>query len=134
MLAIKLRRIGKKHQAAFRVIVSEKRSKIDGRYVDNIGWLNPKTKEFDVKKEKAEYWIKNGAVPTDTVHNLFVKAGVLEGPKISVHKKKKGGAEEPAKIEVSAEKPAEAVAEEKKEEVKEEAKEEIQEAPESENK
>jgi small subunit ribosomal protein S16 len=129
MLAIKLRRIGKKHQAAFRVIVSEKRSKIDGRYVDNIGWLNPKSKEFDVKKEKAEYWIKNGAVPTDTVHNLFVKAGILQGPKINVHKKKKGGGEEPAKAEALAEKPAEAVSEEK-----EEKKEEVQEAPEAENK
>jgi small subunit ribosomal protein S16 len=97
MLAIKLRRIGKKHQAAFRVIVSEKRSKVDGRYVDNIGWLNPKTKEFDIKKEKAQHWIKNGAQPTDTVHNLFVKAGVIEGPKISVHKKKKSDGKTPEK-------------------------------------
>lgn len=89
MLAIKLRRIGKKHQASFRIIVSEKRSRVDGRYVDNIGWLNPNNKEFDVKKEKALHWLKNGAQPTDTVHNLFIRAGVIEGPKISVHKKKK---------------------------------------------
>lgn len=103
MLAIKLRRIGKKHQASFRIIVSEKRSKVDGRYVDNIGWLNPNNKEFDVKKEKALHWLKNGAQPTDTVHNLFVRAGVIEGLKISVHKKKKikeGSAEKSEKKEV----------------------------------
>jgi small subunit ribosomal protein S16 len=144
MLAIKLRRIGKKHQAAFRIIVSEKRSKIDGRYVDNIGWLNPKTKEFDIKKEKAEYWIKSGACPTNTVHNLFIKAGVIQGPKISVHKKKKGGNEEPAKTEAKAEikeegekpaeaaAPAEAIAEEIiSEEKQEEKKEEVQESSEN---
>ncbi len=89
MLAIKLRRIGKKHQAAFRIIVSEKRSKVDGRYTDNIGWLNPNSKEFNIKKEKAQYWLKNGAQPTDTVYNLFIKAGIIEGRKKSVHKKKK---------------------------------------------
>jgi len=129
MLAIKLRRIGKKHQASFRIIVSEKRSKIDGRYVDNIGWLNPGNKEFDIKKEKAQYWMKNGAQPTDTVYNLFVKAGIVEGPKRSVHKKKKvkeGASEAPkaagenAKVEESpeAEKPEEAKQPEEKEEVK----------------
>ena len=119
MLAIKLRRIGKKHQASFRIVVIEKRSKVDGRYTDNIGWLNPNNKEFNIKKEKALHWLKNGAQPTDTVHNLFIKAGVIEGKKISVHKKKKVK-EGKAEAEKVNEKVKEAEPKEKKEEKKEE--------------
>ncbi len=89
MLTIKLRRIGKKHQASFRIIVSEKRSKLDGRYVEDLGWLNPRNDEVKVNNERAEYWLKNGAQPTDTVHNLLVKIGLIKGPKRAVHAKSK---------------------------------------------
>lgn len=89
MLAIKLKRVGKKHQASFRIIIAEKRSKLDGRYVEDVGWLNPRTNEFNVKNERVEYWLKNGAQPTDTVHNLLVKAGLFKGPKKAVHAKAK---------------------------------------------
>ncbi len=89
MLAIKLKRIGKKHQASFRVIVAEKRSKMQGRYVEDLGWLNPRSKEFNIKKERALYWLKNGAQPTDTVYNLLIKSKIMSGLKRPVHKKKK---------------------------------------------
>lgn len=89
MLAIKFRRIGKKHQASFRVIVTEKRSKLQGRYVEDIGWWNPHADKFEIKKERAGYWIKTGAQPTDSVFNLLVSAGVIAGPKKPVHKKSK---------------------------------------------
>ncbi|MBI3638641.1 30S ribosomal protein S16 [Candidatus Wolfebacteria bacterium] len=89
MLAIKLKRIGKKHQPSFRIVVAEKRSKLEGRYVDDLGWLNPRSKEFIVNKERVSYWIKNGAQPTDSAHNLLVKSGAISGPKRPVHKKKK---------------------------------------------
>ena len=89
MLAIKLKRIGKKHQPSFRVIVSEKRSRLQGRYIDDLGWLNPLTKEFKINKELALRWIKQGAQPTESVHNLLVRVGVLSGPKKAVHKKRK---------------------------------------------
>lgn len=89
MLAIKLKRIGKKHQPSFRVVVMEKRSKLGGRYIEDLGWLNPKTDETSVKKERVSYWMKNGAKPTDTVHNLLVKTGTITGPKKPVHRKKK---------------------------------------------
>ena len=89
MLAIKLKRIGKKHQPSFRIIVAEKRSKVTGRYVEDVGWLNPITKEFNIKKEQVEYWLKNGAQPTDTVYNLLVKSGLINGPKRPKHSKKR---------------------------------------------
>ena len=97
MLAIKFRRQGKKHQASYRIVVAEKRSKMRGRFVDDLGWFDPHTKKFDLKKEKVEHWMKVGAKPTDSVHNLLVRAEIIEAPKIAVHStKKKKKKEEPA--------------------------------------
>jgi len=89
MLAIKLKRVGKKHQASFRIIVIPKRSKISGRFNDDIGWFNPHSDKFEINKEKALYWLKVGAQPTDSVFNLLVKAKIIKGPKKAVHKKPK---------------------------------------------
>jgi small subunit ribosomal protein S16 len=88
MLAIKFRRVGKKHQASFRLIIAEKRSKLTGRFVDDVGWYNPHTKKFDIKKEKVVYWLGVGAQPTDSVHNLLVRSGIIKGEKIPVHSSK----------------------------------------------
>lgn len=89
MLAIKLKRIGKKHQPSFRIVVAEKRSKLNGRYIEDIGWLDPGADKLNIKKDRAEYWLKVGAQPTDTVHNLLVKSGVVGGPKRPKHRTKK---------------------------------------------
>jgi len=89
MLAIKLRRVGKKKQASFRVVVAEKRSKLQGKFVEDLGWFNPHTDSFSLNKERVEYWLKVGAQPTDSVHNLLVRAAILKGPKIPVHAKPK---------------------------------------------
>ena len=97
MLMLKLKRIGKKHQAAFRLIVDEKRHKMFGRNVEDLGWYNPRTDKFELKKDRVEYWMKVGARPTDTVHNLLINAGVLTGKKIAVHKQPK----KPASVETS---------------------------------
>ena len=89
MLAIKLKRIGKKHQATFRVIVAEKKSKMTGIYTDDLGFWNPHTKKASINKERAEHWIKVGAQPTETVYNLLVKNQIIKGTKKPVHGKKK---------------------------------------------
>lgn len=102
MLAIKLKRIGKKKQASYRVVVAEKRSKIGGKYVEDLGWSNPHSDKFNIDAERAKYWMQNGAQPTDTVFNLLVKAGAVSGPK-----KPKGKAQGEAKKEgVAAPAPA----------------------------
>jgi len=111
MLAIKFKRVGKKHQASFRVVVTEKRTKLDGRYVDDLGWMNPHTDTFDVKKEKAEHWISVGAQPTPSVHNLLVKAGVVTGAKIPVHARSKKQVTEEAAPAAPAPSPAAPAAE-----------------------
>ena len=99
MLMLKLKRIGKKHQASFRLIVDEKRHQLFGRHVEDLGWYNPRTDKHEINKERVEYWMKTGAKPTDTVHNLLITAGILSGKKIAVHKqpkKKEGDAKAPS--------------------------------------
>jgi len=101
MLAIKFKRIGKKHQPSFRVVVMEKRSKMQGRFVDDLGWYNLSKKTFDLDKEKAKHWLSVGAQPTDSVHNLLVKSGTVTAKKRPTHKKKKVATETPATAEKS---------------------------------
>lgn len=85
MLAIKFKRIGKKGQPSFRVIVIEKRLKIHGRFTADLGWYNSRTDQFSIENDLAKDWILKGAQPTDSVHNLLVKAGVIAGAKKPVH-------------------------------------------------
>ena len=89
MLAIKLQRIGKKHQPSYRIIVQEKREKLGGRCAEDIGWFNPLLDKREVKADRLNHWLKVGAQPTPTVHNLLVSAGLISGAKIPVHKKPK---------------------------------------------
>ena len=96
MLSIKLRRVGKKHQASFRIVAAEGRSKMQGRYVEDLGWFNPHSDELNIKKERVQYRLQTGARPTPSVHNLLVRAGIIAGPKMPVHRKKKGAAAEPS--------------------------------------
>lgn len=93
MLAIKLKRVGKKGQGSFRIVVKEKRSKMVGRFTDDLGWFNPHTDNYQLDKEKAKHWISVGAQPTDSIHNLLVRSGVMRAGKVAVHRKKKGGEE-----------------------------------------
>lgn len=86
MLAIKLKQIGKKHQRTFRIVVDEKRSKIKGANLEDLGFWNPHTNKFGINKERVLHWIKNGAQPTDTVHNILISGKVIEGTKIPMHK------------------------------------------------
>lgn len=89
MLAIKLRPVGKKKQISFRIIVAKKRSKLKGKFIEDLGWYNPHTNKFLIKKEEVNKWLKNGAQPTDSVYNILVKAGLIEGKKRPVHAKTK---------------------------------------------
>ena len=89
MLAIKLQRIGKKRQGSFRLVVAEKRSKLQSTVREDLGWLNPHTDTTELKRERVLYWLKVGAKPTDSIHNILVRAGIIIGKKISVHSKLK---------------------------------------------
>ena len=120
MLTIRLQRVGKTKKATYRVIISEKARDTQGVCLENLGTFNPHDKEkgtqFDA--ERIKYWLGKGAQTSDTVHNLFLKAGILSGAKkkavsISktraakiVEKNKAKAVAETAKAAKAAEQPA----------------------------
>ena len=79
---IRLRRMGRKGQAHFRIVVADQESPRDGRFVATLGHYDPKTKPatLQVDTEQAKQWLDKGATPTDTVRSLLKKAGVF-GPR-----------------------------------------------------
>jgi small subunit ribosomal protein S16 len=88
MLAIKLQRIGKKHQPSYRLVVAVKKSKMIAPPVEDLGSYSSFTKAGNFKKDRITYWIGVGAQPTLTVHNLLVAQGVLSSKKLPVKMKK----------------------------------------------
>ena len=85
---IRLTRMGAKKAPFYRVVVADSRSPRDGRIVEKIGTYNPLTTqaEINIDKEAAKEWLKKGAIPTDTVKNLFSKAGIMK----EFHEEKQG--------------------------------------------
>ena len=76
---IRLRRMGKKKEPYYRIVVADSRSPRDGRCIAEIGTYNPNTdpSTFKVDEEEAKKWIANGAQPTDVVSKLFKVAGII---------------------------------------------------------
>lgn len=90
MLTIRLTRKGKKNQPFFRIVVIDKRrSSKGGRAVEALGYVDPLTKRKSINKERVLYWIKTGAQPSPTVHNLLITEKIIEGEKIKLTKKSK---------------------------------------------
>jgi len=90
MLRIRFFRVGKKNQPAFKIVVINKKNPPrGGRFVEEVGFWNPITKEKVLRKERIKYWLSVGAKPTESVYNLLVSEKVIEGKKIAVHKKRK---------------------------------------------
>ena len=79
MVKIRLHRMGAKKAPFYRIVVADSRAPRDGRFVEEIGTYNPlaNPSEIKVDAERAQYWVKNGAQPTDTVKALLKKAGAL---------------------------------------------------------
>lgn len=80
MLKIRLRRTGQKHQPSYRIVVADKDSPRDGRFVEIVGHYNPTTEPvtFEVKADRVQHWVAMGAQPTDTVHRLLHQRGLIE--------------------------------------------------------
>lgn len=108
MLVIRLNRYGKRNQAQFRVILQEKAKAPGHRHVEVLGSHNPHSKNTILKKERILYWIGQGATPSDRVHNMLVKAGVIEGKVIPKKMKRPEKKEEVAPETPVAEAPVEA--------------------------
>ncbi len=86
MITIRLFRIGKKRQPSYKIVVTDKKnSPSGGRFIDEVGFYDPITKNRSIDGEKVKYWVSKGASVSDTVHNLLVKEGVIEEKKRPKH-------------------------------------------------
>jgi small subunit ribosomal protein S16 len=76
LLSIRLTRRGAKKKPFYRIIVTEKRSKRDGRFVESVGYYDPCRNPADIKidRERVNYWIERGAQPSETVRSLIKRS------------------------------------------------------------
>ena len=77
---IRLKRIGAKKAPFYRVVVADSKSPRDGKFIEEIGYFNPLTEpnELKIDAQRANYWISNGAQPSDTVRALLKKSGAIQ--------------------------------------------------------
>lgn len=119
MLKIRLQRVGRKNDPAFRVVVTDsKRGPKSGDNVELLGSYNPHMDKVQINSDRVKHWMSVGAQVSDTVHNLLVSEKIIEGKKVNVLPKKNPIVKEATEEEKKAEETpkAEAEAEAPKEE------------------
>ena len=80
MVRIRLRRIGLRHQPSYRIVVADKESPRDGRFLEIVGFYNPRTDPFtiEVKEDRVYDWMMKGAKPSEALAKLFRSVGLLD--------------------------------------------------------
>lgn len=76
MVRIRLRRAGRRKAPMYRIVVAESTTARDGRFIENIGTYNPRSKQYVVNVGRATYWLDVGARPSETTRGLLKRAGV----------------------------------------------------------
>ena len=79
---IRLSRHGAKKRPFYRIVVADSESPRDGKYLEAVGSYNPlkDPAEVSLKEERIRYWMNQGAIPTNTIKNLFKKEGLFANP------------------------------------------------------
>ncbi|PKQ28810.1 MAG: 30S ribosomal protein S16 [Candidatus Anoxymicrobium japonicum] len=80
MVRIRLRRVGKKKQPSYRIVVADSRAPRDGRFIENLGFYDPMTEPstIELNGERSLYWLGQGAQPSRQVQNLMKIKDVWE--------------------------------------------------------
>jgi len=80
MVRIRLRRVGLKGQPTYRVVAADKESPRDGRFLEILGFYNPRTQPATIhlNEDRVYHWMKNGALPTESVAQVFKSSGTLD--------------------------------------------------------
>ena len=71
MVKIRLFRMGKRGAPFYRIVVIDARAPRNGKYIEKLGWYDPRGKELELNLGKAKEWMKKGAQPTPTVTKLM---------------------------------------------------------------
>jgi small subunit ribosomal protein S16 len=92
MLIIRLQRVGKKNDPSFRIVLTDsRRAPRSGGFIEILGSYNAQQGEPQFKKDRIEHWLKQGIQTSDSIHNLFVRNGILKAKKRDVSSKKNVG-------------------------------------------
>lgn len=80
MVRIRLRRTGLKAQPSYRIVVADKESPRDGRFLEIVGFYNPRTEPatLEIQEERVFDWMSKGAQPSESVAQLFRTSGTAE--------------------------------------------------------
>jgi small subunit ribosomal protein S16 len=80
MVRIRLRRVGLKGQPSYRIVAADKEAPRDGRFLEILGFYNPRTEPSTItlKEDRVFHWMKNGALPTESVAQIFRSSGTQE--------------------------------------------------------
>jgi small subunit ribosomal protein S16 len=81
VIKLRLKRLGKKREASYRIVVAPSTSRRDGRPIAEVGFYNPRNDEVRLDEAAIADWLKKGAQPTDTVRSLLAKANLIEAKK-----------------------------------------------------
>lgn len=85
MLKIRMQRTGRVNHPSYRIVVIEHtEGPKSSSFVEKVGTYNAKTKEQTLNAERVKYWLSVGAQASGTMHNMLVRAGVIDGKKINV--------------------------------------------------
>jgi len=82
MLKIRLSRVGKKNSPAYRIVVTEHYKPVKAGFIEHIGFYNPRSKQFQIDKEKLGLWMKKGATCSNTINNLLVREKIFTKDKV----------------------------------------------------
>jgi small subunit ribosomal protein S16 len=79
MVRIRLRRVGLKGQPSYRIIVADKEAPRDGRFLEIVGFYNPRTdpSTLQLKEDRIYDWLKKGAQPSESVMQIFNSVGLM---------------------------------------------------------
>src|SRR3989344_6383413 len=90
MLKIRLQRVGRTHEPSFRLVLTDSQNSTkSGRFKEILGSYDPRKSTDSLNTERIQYWLSNGASPTDTIHNLLVKHRIINAKKVNVSAKSK---------------------------------------------
>lgn len=80
MVKLRLKRMGAKKQPSYRIVAADSRYPRDGRFIEILGFYNPRTNPVEIKLEEERIldWLQKGAQPSDTVRSILSKEGIMK--------------------------------------------------------
>src|SRR5690349_16113337 len=77
---IRLRRVGRKKQPTYRIVVADSKAARDGKFIEIVGQYAPRSSNeaVNLQTDRVEFWLDKGALPTDTVRSLLRRSGLLK--------------------------------------------------------